>query len=388
MSRWSSVSKSLAAILLALAAAGLGHWVSRGIAADDAKKPDAYAVPDGTPEEINTFLETLQGQRRRFATRDDAVQHAIKIQRAIIQAGDKILAQKTDDDTAFDAAEMKLEALTLLASAGIDGAMKEALLAAAALKKDQRKEIAELGAEAFQSLRIMNAPVLEPAERTALVKEIVGNVKKLGTGSSVSTAMELGSALETMADTKVAAEFYEQLAAVMKQNSDPRFQEFAGMLAGMIRRLKLPGETMQVTGTTVDGKPFDWSKYRGKVVLVDFWATWCGPCREELPNVKANYERFHSKGFEVVGISGDDDRELLEAFLKEEAIPWVNLFQPPKDGEAVPQPTSEYYAVSSIPTAILVGKDGKVVSLEARGEMLTELLEKLLGKETAPPAPK
>lgn len=135
------------------------------------KEADPYAVPEGTPEEIMEFLEKLRRSRKSFATRADAVDHAIKVQRALIAGGSKILAQKTDEETAYAAAEMKLQALGLLASAGIDGAMEEALKASRELMKDQREEVAELATEWHGELRVMGAIELEPAARQALVEE-------------------------------------------------------------------------------------------------------------------------------------------------------------------------------------------------------------------------
>ena len=150
-------------------------------------------------------------------------------------------------------------------------------------------------------------------------------------------------------------------------------------LQGLLRRLSLPGHPIELSGDFVDGTKIDWNSYRGKVVLVDFWATWCGPCRGELPNVLDCYKKYHDKGFDVVGVSLDNKREALEKFLQEQEIPWPSLYSDDPDATGWNAPMAVYYGINSIPTTILVDQKGNVVSMEARGEKLGELLEKLLG---------
>lgn len=113
-----------------------------------------------------------------------------------------------------------------------------------------------------------------------------------------------------------------------------------------------------------------------KTYVVEFWATWCGPCVAEIPNVLEQYEKYHDKGFEVVGISLDEDREALEKFVGEQKIPWPILYEKP-EGEGWRHPLSTYYGISGIPTVILIGRDGNVITLNARGEKLGEQLDKL-----------
>ena len=83
----------------------------------------------------------------------------------------------------------------------------------------------------------------------------------------------------------------------------------------------------------VDGREVDLAELRGKVVLVDFWGTHCGPCVEELPRVKAAFEKFHAQGFEVIGISCDTDRKELEKYVKQHGISWPQYFDGKKQGD-------------------------------------------------------
>lgn len=149
-----------------------------------------------------------------------------------------------------------------------------------------------------------------------------------------------------------------------------------------LARLDLLGTKPKIEGTIMGGEKFDWSKYKGKVVLLDFWATWCGPCRAELPNVKKAYDKFHDQGFDVVGISLDDDQEKLSQFLATEKLPWTTLFSedPAKQGWEGAAMTG-IFGITAIPATFLIDRSGKLVSLSARGEELQSQIEKLLAEK-------
>ena len=124
----------------------------------------------------------------------------------------------------------------------------------------------------------------------------------------LNVAAQVAQLLEISGNYKEAGEAFAMLENAYKNSPDEELAKQATARAeNGRRRAALLGQTFAVDGTQVDGSPFDWSKYQGKVVLVNFWATWCGPCLQELPNLKKNYENYHDKGFEVVGVNLDED---------------------------------------------------------------------------------
>ena len=144
---------------------------------------------------------------------------------------------------------------------------------------------------------------------------------------------------------------------------------------GLLRKLDALGKPLDIRFTALDGRAVDVNKLSGKVVLIDFWATWCGPCIAEIPNVKKAYEKLHPKGFEIVGISFDDDREKLQKFVSREQMPWPQFF----DGEGWGNKFGKRYGITGIPTMWLVDKQGNLREMNARGG-LEARVEKLLAE--------
>jgi thiol-disulfide isomerase/thioredoxin len=179
----------------------------------------------------------------------------------------------------------------------------------------------------------------------------------------------------------------------------------AARLDGLLRRIKLPGNLMEFQTVTIDVKKLvadadgkedfdvmawvkeqktdklDLKKLEKKVVLIDFWATWCGPCLAEVPNMIEQYEKYHDKGFEIIGYSCDRDVKALLTFLIKEKTPWIIGSNVLSGNEELKDYLS-FYGISGIPTMILVGRDGKVISTKARGQTLNKLLEEQFTEKT------
>jgi thiol-disulfide isomerase/thioredoxin len=138
---------------------------------------------------------------------------------------------------------------------------------------------------------------------------------------------------------------------------------------------KAVGKPLAIKFTAVDGREVDLAKLKGKVVLVDFWATWCGPCVAEIPHVKEAFEKYHDKGFEIVGISFDreGDKEKLIKFTKDKGMTWPQYF----DGKFWENEYGQQFNIHSIPAMWLVGKDGNLADVNAR-EDLSGKVAKLL----------
>jgi thiol-disulfide isomerase/thioredoxin len=226
-----------------------------------------------------------------------------------------------------------------------------------------------------------DAVAKEAADVPKAVQRFLGKTKK--DEEQFELAMVSVQILESKGQSEVALKVLADLKAHYADADKTLAKAVAKAHEMAEKRLGLIGKPLKLEGKLLGGADFDWSKYKGKVVLVDFWATWCPPCRAELPNVKENYEKYHGKGFEVIGVSLDKEQGELEDFIKSQKLPWANLFPEKPEDRFWSHPLVEKFGIEGIPFTVLVNREGKVVALNVRGEGLGEELEKALGEKAA-----
>lgn len=179
--------------------------------------------------------------------------------------------------------------------------------------------------------------------------------------------------LRVLADdpTPQGAELLKKFAA----STDTKQADAAkAILAKQSKMADLKSKPVELQFTAVSKNEVDLTLMRGKVILVDFWASWCGPCITEMPNVVSTYQRLHPKGFEIVGISLDQDKDKMLEAMKKHGMEWEQFF----DGAGWKNKISSSYGIDSIPATWLIDKKGMLRSSGLRGEALAAAVEKLL----------
>lgn len=342
-------------------------------------------VPDGTPEQLLAFISELHQKKPKIKSQAEFDAYKSDTELAIDEACDRIIAQDADDASLGKAVRIRLnmavrKALDHETEKGIENpSAAEALKLINRLSEDKRHVVAAIAKDYLPAGRIVNLPTLSDAERRQLVEDVIQKVVE--TKDSIQPLQDVGLLVELLIKEQSVEE-----AKLISQRLDQAVVGLGGQarsislrVRGMVNRANLPGSKLELEGKKLDGTDFDWESYRGKVVLVDFWATWCGPCVQSLPHVKAIYDQYHDKGFEVVGISLDYERRSLEKFLERRDYPWTQLFQDPDPQKGSNMhPMAIRYGISGIPAAFLVDQNGIVVSAEAFGADLDKLIQKLL----------
>ena len=360
-------------------AAATAEGESPGAPAPSEPMPDAgLTIPEGDAQEVLKFIVELQKDPR--LAQDPAFRkQAITL---MLAAADKVFgiegATKTQLTTA---AGHKLQALQALIGSDVPDLDEQIEAFGQQIKQHELAEL-ERPLEAL-TLRMELQMADKPAAATAALKKIDRFLAEGAIGPAeiilASVAAQLAEQMQYRGMKHAdIAEAINRLAEPLAASSIEQVAAIGNQLLGKARRLGLVGNPMELRGLTWNGQPLDMSQFEGKVVLVDFWATWCGPCIAEMPNIKKNYDQYHEQGFDVIAISIDRDLKALRAYVEKEQVPWTVVADNHEETSRSDN-MSDLYGVNSIPCTILIGRDGKVVALNIRGTQLDKQLEKLIG---------
>lgn len=261
--------------------------------------------------------------------------------------------------------------LPALRLAYLKRAHPERLVAPGAPKPEDERERGELAAALYRKHGINPPPGADVATITALIARLDAQADaalardqdKARTDGPAPAADPVPppTAGDDQAQTSPRTPGTVKGPAMPQSRLDPQ-REAAFAAVGIVIGKPFPA----FAGRTVDGAAFSLDQWRGKVVLIDFWATWCGPCIKEMPAVKALHQAHHDRGFEVIGVSLDQDKEALQKGIAAMGLTWPHLF----DGGAWDTLLAKKCAVRSIPTTFLIGKDGTLLATNLRGETL------------------
>jgi peroxiredoxin len=292
-------------------------------AGDQPVDPDI--VPEGGPDELLEYIKALK-EHRPGATQ------------AMLAAAQRILRQRPADDTA------------------------ESLRTALLLVLEDR---------------IRTLPRVDIQRQRETVQYLKMLIEAIADKRAFDVTMSAVQALERAGQWELAAEACRSFAELIGQNEDKDLARLAEQFVTIARRVELAGSKLeQLEGTTIDGAELDWDALQGKVVLVCFWPAPTRFHRAEMAAIQGFYDLYHDLGFEVVGISTDENRHELLAFLNEQQIPWVTVHDRDSDGE---HPIAERFGIGNMPRAFLIDREGTVVTINARGGRRAELLKELLG---------
>ena len=214
----------------------------------------------------------------------------------------------------------------------------------AAMRTENTRQFKDILSQMQPSLAVwyaLNNGMLNPEEEYAFLMPLVANLQK------------------AMPQSKYA----------------PEFATYAAQLELLGKAVKEGQDAPEITLNNADGKPVKLSSLRGKYVLIDFWASWCGPCRQENPNVVRTYNKFKGKNFEIYGVSLDRDRDAWLKAIEKDQLAWIHV----SDLKFWNSEGAQTYGVRGIPATFLVDPKGKIIAKNLRGEALDYKLTEIFG---------
>lgn len=293
-----------------------------------------------------------------------------------VKAADALPKKNQDDYTLFwlENSKISVSGKDSIKNAAIKGSLAE---------KESREMDAPVKPLTDKILRLMKESDTKPgADRKRAISDSIGLlVKEIKNVRTKFAETHLNSYMGLYAYNLYVLDNYVDLAV-----AEPIFNRYASELRssplGLRTVEKIEAARRRSTGSKVTDftqndladQPFTLSSLRGKYVLVDFWASWCKPCRAENPNLKKAYSELKGKNFEVVGVSLDLGKSAWEDAVKKDDLPWIHV----SDLQGWKNAVAVKYGISAVPQNLLINPEGIIIAKNLRGEELTEKLRALI----------
>lgn len=236
------------------------------------------------------------------------------------------------------------------------------------------KDMLQLGSM-FAMLKVKDDPgKLDSVARQMeyLNKEVDQRVKDLldSNVNCYASAFIIGDFILSSYTYEEAARYYGQLTERVKLSAAGLWLEAKMGEASLVN---VGGIAPEIALPDPDGRQLKLSALRGKYVLLDFWSSWCGPCLAEMPNIKAIYNKYHDRGFEIYGVSLDEKAELWQKAIREHGLSWLHV----SSLKGWKCPVAQRYGIKAIPKMYLLDKEGHIIAMDLRGEALRQKVESL-----------
>lgn len=377
-----SCIRPLSALLLAIMIAPLGL----GAESQPPVAPPAAAPADAAAKQLSNQDDTAWKQvleatnpplppgewNQKKPTDEEYAAFRLKMGESAAKAADlaKEFATRFPDSTHVrEAKDIRVKMLRAAVGLGVESRSEElAGLGSGTPSREPRSRSVEDPFEKKMNAAAEKAMALQGKGMEAVLAEFEKGIREVM--KEYPDRMEVyGALMEVVNGT--SPEHAVELAREIRDSKAPENVRQAA--AALLKKFELVGKPLDLKFTAIDGREVSIASLKGSVVLVDFWATWCGPCVGEIPNVKAAYEKLHPKGFEILGISFDQEKDALETFVKKKGMTWPQYF----DGEGWQNKFGQEFGINSIPAMWLVDQKGILRDLNAR-DGLAEKVEKLL----------